>query len=116
MLTGMNISRQPRRVRRAAALALVATVAAPQATAFAQAPPAAPTAAAPRAVPAWVAKSNELAKVWLEAQAKMSPESAGQMGLEGYDEGITDRAPGYQDRARAVVDAALVTLRARHAA
>jgi hypothetical protein len=114
MLTSMAHSRQPL-LRRSAALALASALALAPASSIAQTP-AAPAPAAPRAVPAWVTKSNELAKVWLEAQAKMSPESAGQMGLEGYDEGITDLAPGYQDRARAVVEAALATLRTRHGA
>jgi hypothetical protein len=110
-------SLRPRRLRRAAALCLTAAVVASHGALFAQAPPAsAPTAAARPALPAWVVKSNELAKVWLEAQAKLSPEGAGQMGLEGYDESITDLSPGYQDRAKAVVEAALVTLKARHAA
>jgi hypothetical protein len=94
------------------ALTLASAVALAPASVIAQAPP----APAPRAVPAWVAKSNELARVWLEAQAKLSPEGAGQMGLDGYDEAITDLAPGYQDRAKAVVDAALATLRTKLAA
>ena len=116
MLTGMATSPQPRRFRRTAAITLVAAVASSHATLFAQAPSAAAPAAAPRAVPAWVTKSNELAKAWLEAQAKLSPEGAGQSGLDGYDESITDLSPGYQDRARAVVEAALATLRTKLAA
>ena len=99
------------------ALTLVSTLALAPALLRAQAPATPPPAAvAPRAVPAWVTKSNELARIWLEAQAKLSPEGAGQSGLDGYDEGITDLSPGYQDRARAVVDAALATLRTKHAA
>jgi Bacterial protein of unknown function (DUF885) len=116
MLTGMAYSRQPL-LHRSAALTLAAAVVvvASHGALLAQAPAAPPpAAAAPRAVPAWVARSNELARVWLEAQAKMSPEGAGQMGLEGYDEGITDLTPGFQDRARAVVEAALATLRTKH--
>src|SRR4029453_11997355 len=84
---------------------------------MAQAPGALAAAApAPRALPAWVVKSNELAKIWLEAQAKLSPEGAGQMGLDGYDEAITDVSPGYQDRAKAVVEAAVTSLKAKLAA
>ena len=117
MLSGMANPR-PRRLRGAAALALAAAVAAPHGALFAQAPSSAPAAAPPArpAQPAWIARSNELARIWLEAQAKMSPEGAGQTGLEGYDEAITDITPGYQDRARTIVDAALVTLRAKQAA
>jgi Bacterial protein of unknown function (DUF885) len=118
MLTGMVIPDHPRCV---GALALAAVLAASHAALLAQAPaaPATPplaAAPAPRAVPAWVTKSNELARVWLEAQATLSPESAGQTGLDGYDEDITDVSPGYQDRARAVVEAALGTLRTKLAA
>jgi len=121
MLSAMAISRQAGPIRHAAAVSLAVALVAPQAALFAQAPPATPPAAGPAAparaaLPAWVVKSNELARIWLDAQAKMSPEGAGEMGLDGFDEGITDIAPGYQDRAKAVVDAALVTLRARHAA
>ena len=117
----MAISRQAGPIRHAAAVSLAVALVAPHAALFAQAPPATPPAAGPAAparaaLPAWVVKSNELARIWLDAQAKMSPEGAGEMGLDGFDEGITDIAPGYQDRAKAVVDAALVTLRARHAA
>ena len=117
MLTGMVV---PDHSRRVVALALAAALAASHATLLAQAPaaPATPpaAAAAPRAVPAWVTKSNEIAKVWLEAQAKLSPESAGQAGLDGYDEAITDISPGYQERGKAVVEAALATLRTKLAA
>ena len=103
--------------RRSLSLALVSTLALAPASLLAQAPATPPPAApAPRAVPAWVTKSNELAKAWLEAQAKLSPEGAGQSGLDGYDEGITDLSPGYQDRGRAVVEAALATLRTKLAA
>ena len=90
--------------RRPLVLTLAGSLALAPTSSLAQTPAApAATVAAPGAVPAWVTKSNELAQVWLEAQAKLSPESAGQSGLDGYDEGITDLAPGYQDRARAVV-------------
>lgn len=40
--------------------------------------------------PAWVAKSNENAKLLLNLQAKYSPESASILGVDGYDEQITD--------------------------
>ncbi|MEO5822325.1 MAG: DUF885 domain-containing protein [Vicinamibacteraceae bacterium] len=109
----MAISRQPR--RRAAALFAAAAIAGGHASLLAQAPPA-PAAAAPRALPAWVIKSNELAKIWLDAQARLSPEGAGQMGLDGYDELITDLSPGYQDRARTIVEGAVATLKTKLAA
>jgi uncharacterized protein (DUF885 family) len=40
--------------------------------------------------PAWVTKSNENAKLLLNLQAKYSPESASSLGVDGYDEQITD--------------------------
>jgi uncharacterized protein (DUF885 family) len=74
------------------------------------------TAAARPALQPWVVTSNGHAKVWLTAQAKLSPESAGQMGVEGYDELIADLTPGYRDRADAIIQAAKKDLLARQAA
>jgi len=42
------------------------------------------------AEPAWVAKSNDNAKLLLNVMAKYSPESASSLGVDGYDELITD--------------------------
>jgi len=42
------------------------------------------------AEPAWVTKSNENAKVLLNVLAKYSPEGASNLGVDGYDEQITD--------------------------
>jgi uncharacterized protein (DUF885 family) len=42
------------------------------------------------AEPAWVAKSNDSAKVLLNVMAKYSPESASTLGVDGYDEQIMD--------------------------
>lgn len=42
------------------------------------------------AEPAWVGKSNENAKLLLNVMAKYSPESASSLGVDGYDEQITD--------------------------
>jgi uncharacterized protein (DUF885 family) len=114
MLTDMVISRQPTSRRRVAALTLAVAVGAAHVPIVAQTAPA--PAAEARSLPAWVVKSNELAKTWLDAQARLSPEGAGQMGLDGYDELITDLSPGYQDRARAVVEGALATLKTKQAA
>jgi Bacterial protein of unknown function (DUF885) len=60
----------------------------------AQAPP--PAAAAPRD---WVARSNANAKILLDVVARLSPESAGRMGVDGLDEAIADYSDGYEDRA-----------------
>jgi uncharacterized protein (DUF885 family) len=40
--------------------------------------------------PAWVTKSNQNAKLLLNVQAKYSPENASSLGVDGYDEQITD--------------------------
>jgi hypothetical protein len=42
------------------------------------------------AEPAWVARSNENARLLLEVTARYSPESASRIGVDGYDEAITD--------------------------
>jgi uncharacterized protein (DUF885 family) len=42
------------------------------------------------AEPAWVTKSNENAKLLLNVMAKYSPEGASSLGVDGYDEQITD--------------------------
>ena len=118
MLTGMATIRQPRRVRRAAALSLISALALSPAATLAQGrTPATPTTAPARpALPPWVVKSNALAKVWLEAQAKLSPEGAGQSGVDGLDEAITDITPGFRERAKATVEAARKTLQEKLAA
>jgi hypothetical protein len=42
------------------------------------------------AEPSWVAKSNTNALLLLQTRAKYSPEDASQLGLEDYDEKISD--------------------------
>jgi uncharacterized protein (DUF885 family) len=66
-------------------------------------------AAAPRA-PAWVARSNQHAKTLLTVMARLSPEGAGQIGVDGYDEAITDLSPGYQERSKAAMREAAARL------
>ncbi|MBT8077038.1 MAG: DUF885 domain-containing protein, partial [Gammaproteobacteria bacterium] len=46
----------------------------------------------------WVAKSNEHASIVLEALAKYSPESAGNIGVDGLDEQISDLREGIYER------------------
>jgi uncharacterized protein (DUF885 family) len=60
----------------------------------AQAP--APAAAAPKE---WVGRSNANAKILLDVVARLSPESAGRMGIDGLDEAVSDYSDGYEDRA-----------------
>jgi hypothetical protein len=54
--------------------------------------------AAARTAPAWIARSDANARVLLEAFAKFSPEGAGRVGLEGYDEQIADLGPNLFER------------------
>jgi uncharacterized protein (DUF885 family) len=49
------------------------------------------------AEPAWVAKSNDNAKLLLNVMAKYSPESASSLGVDGYDELITDMSRDLYD-------------------
>ena len=46
----------------------------------------------------WVARSNENARLALEPLARFAPEGAGQLGLEGYDEGVLDLKPNLTER------------------
>jgi uncharacterized protein (DUF885 family) len=63
--------------------------------------------------PAWVKESNEHAMVVLEALVKFSPESASQLGVEGYDEQVADLKPKVYERSRDVSRAVLKDLKAR---
>jgi hypothetical protein len=115
MLTLMPATRQPRRLPRAVALSLAAALAGAPLPLRAQASAPAAAPARPSLRP-WVVASNEHAKIWLETQAKLSPEGAVQMGVDGYDEGIVDLTPGFRDRARAAVEAARKALQDKLAA
>ena len=67
------------------------------------------TASTTRTPPAWVARSNQNAQVLLEVIARFSPESAGQIGVEGFDEQVVDWKPGIAERSnRATREAAQV--------
>ena len=57
-----------------------------------------------------VAQSNQHAKLLLDVVARLSPEGAGQFGVEGYDEAITDISPGFESRAIAAYRAATAEL------
>jgi hypothetical protein len=46
----------------------------------------------------WVQRSNQYSKLLLDVQAKYYPESAGRLGIDGYDEEILDLTPGFTDR------------------
>ncbi|NIL93257.1 MAG: DUF885 family protein [Woeseiaceae bacterium] len=61
----------------------------------------------------WVDKSNEHAQVVLAVFAELAPEGAGSMGIDGLDEEITDLSPGYQDRARKLIEDTVAELERR---
>jgi Bacterial protein of unknown function (DUF885) len=60
----------------------------------------------------WVARSNANAKILIAVVARLSPEGAGRMGVDGLDEAITDYSDGYEDRAIAANREAARALRA----
>lgn len=60
---------------------------------------AAQDAPAPKAQP-WVERSNENAKVLIQVFARFEPESASQLGAEGFDEQIVDMKTGVNERSR----------------
>jgi len=70
----------------------------------------APTKAAP-AAPAWVAHSNELAQILLQAQAPFQPEMTSFFGVPGYDDKVVDLGPDNSNRYRAALGKARDQLR-----
>ncbi len=59
---------------------------------------------------AWIAASNRHAQVLLDVLARVSPESAGQFGVAGLDEEVTDLSTDAGDRGREATAAAVATL------
>jgi hypothetical protein len=57
-----------------------------------------PAKGASRPVADWVKKSNQHAKLMIELMAKLQPEAAARLGVEGYDDQITDLSPGFVER------------------
>lgn len=70
-------------------------------------------AAAAAAPPAWVAESNGHARVLLDVLVRFSPESATQLGVEGYDDQVADLKPKIYQRSRDATRDALKELRKR---
>ncbi|HIE5927191.1 TPA: DUF885 domain-containing protein, partial [Stenotrophomonas maltophilia] len=80
------------------------------------APPAlaAPSAkAATPASPAWVARSNALAQILLDAQGPFQPEETGFFGVPGYDDKVADLGPDNGKRYRAAMAKARDELKAK---
>jgi hypothetical protein len=61
----------------------------------------------------WVARSNENAQVLLEVQAKLGPEGAARIGIDGLDEEVFQLPLDFIEKSRAEVEGALATLRSR---
>ena len=61
---------------------------------------------------AWIAASNRHAQVLLDVLARVAPESAGQFGVTGLDEEITNLTAEAGERGREATTAALATLQA----
>src|SRR3546814_19375967 len=62
--------------------------------------------------PAWVAESNGNAQVLLKVMAEFSPESAAELGDDGYDDRIVDLGPTVDERSRAAMQAGILERRA----
>src|ERR1041385_404253 len=71
------------------------------------------SAFAAAAEPAWVAKSNTNAQVLLQLMAKYSPESASQLGVDGFDEQISDLSRDQFEPANAETRSAISELQKR---
>ena len=61
---------------------------------------------------AWIAASNRHAQVLLDVLARVAPESAGQFGVTGLDEEVTNLTAEAGERGREATTAALATLQA----
>ena len=61
----------------------------------------------------WVEKSNAHAQVVLAAFAELSPEGAGNLGVDGLDEEITDLSPGIQERTKRIITEVVAELERR---
>lgn len=61
----------------------------------------------------WVDRSNAHARLLLEVTARLAPESAARIGVDGFDEAITDLAPGFEARAIDAYRGVIAQLRTR---
>ena len=74
---------------------------------------AAAATAAPAASPAWVARSNALSQILIDAQAPFQPEWAGFFGIPGYDDRVADLGPDHAERYREAMAVARARLQAQ---
>jgi hypothetical protein len=61
----------------------------------------------------WVERSNENAKVLLQAVGRFEPEATSELGVEGFDEQIVDLKPGVNERSRQATRAVIEELKRR---
>jgi uncharacterized protein (DUF885 family) len=73
---------------------------------------AAPPASAPQ-VPAWVTESNQDSQILLKTLAELSPEGAGQLGVDGLDEQATSMPLDTFKRTDKAIDKAVAQLKAK---
>ncbi len=64
----------------------------------------------------WIKRSNEHTKVLLDVTARFSPESAGLLGIDGYDDRISDLSQAARGKARTALRAAIAELEKRRKA
>jgi hypothetical protein len=74
------------------------------------------TLAQQQAPPAWVARSNQDAKILLDEEARFNPEAAAQQGVEGVDDKVIDLGPNIDQRQRAAITEARAQLEKLQAA
>ena len=93
-------------------LAVALALAAPLPLSAIAAPASAPaTTKTTPAAPAWVARSNELAQILLQAQAPFQPEMTSFFGVPGYDDKVVDLRADNTGRYRAAMNKARDQLR-----
>jgi uncharacterized protein (DUF885 family) len=65
------------------------------------------------AAPAWVERSNANAKILLDIQVRFGPEGAAAIGVEGYDQEVSQLPPDLNDRISAATEEAIKKLQAK---
>ena len=103
-------------MRRAAGPLSCAVLASAFVLAFTGSAPTQPTAAPAKAPAVWIARSDANARLILETFARFSPEGAGRLGLEGYDEQVVDLLPGRFERSRKAMQEVAQALEGRRSA
>jgi uncharacterized protein (DUF885 family) len=106
----------PRSLLLAASLSAVLPACSSASPASGASPPALPVAPAAAGRPAWIARSDDDARILLAIEVAFNPESATRLGEEAADERTIDLAPGFRERRVAALADARKKLEARRAA